>query len=96
MIPNPMDTLEQYDQFHHLDIEHLSDEVLRTELYRRRGVIWERPELSKSWLQERVEMLEEELKRRWFSKKYGATMDSNSTQVNARTTGIKKPVGVRL
>ncbi len=64
IIPNPMCSLEQWDQFHHRDIEYLSDEDLRTELYRRKAVIWERPELKRSWLQERVEKLEAEIKRR--------------------------------
>jgi hypothetical protein len=63
-IPDPMYSLEQYDQFHHLDIEYLSDSELRMELHRRRGVIWERPELKSTWLQERVDRLEAELIRR--------------------------------
>ena len=85
-IPNPMFSLEQYDEFHHADIEYLTDAELQTELYRRRAVIWERREPKRSWLHERVQRIEAELKRRWWEKK-------NST---ARSTSTKLAAGVTL
>ena len=67
LIPNPLDSLEQYLRYSHLDLTQLEDDELADEFYALRPLLWRLP--SDHWLRERVKMLEHELtKRKWDTK----------------------------
>ena len=62
LIPNPLDSDQQYARFHHLDIPYLDDMQLRDEVNYFRVLLWGLP--RGHWLRERVKILESELKKR--------------------------------
>jgi len=62
-IPNPLDTHEQFQQFHHLDLVHLSREEWQQELSRVRFRLLFDP-APHPWLVERLEAIKETLDER--------------------------------
>jgi hypothetical protein len=62
LIPNPIETEEQYGRFHHLDLPGLDDTDAIDELHALRPLLWGLP--KDDWLRERVRMIDCELKRR--------------------------------
>ena len=62
LIPDPLNSYEQFLRFNHLDIEALTDSKLTDEFYALRPLLWG---LSDDhWLRERVKMLEAEISKR--------------------------------
>ena len=63
LIPDPVNSLDQYYRFQHLDVPRLDDNELTDELYALRPLLWGLPD--DHWLRDRVKMLEaENMKRR--------------------------------
>ena len=62
IIPDPLDSLEQYYRFHHLDIPELEDDELIDECNYLRTCLWRLP--ADHWARQRVITLRNELKRR--------------------------------
>ena len=64
-IPDPLNSIQQYDRYYHLDIPYLKDEDLQAELWSLRPLIFRLPP-EKSWIKERVRELAKEYARRHF------------------------------
>jgi len=80
LIPEPLNSLEQYYHFHHLDIPELEDDELIDEFNYLRTRLWRLP--AQHWVRQRVAMLESELKRRQI------------TNYEPKSRGKLKPTGV--
>ena len=68
LIPNPMDSLQQYLRHWHFDVSQLDDEELSDELHALRPLLWGLP--PKHWLRKRVRFLQGEMNHRKYSGKY--------------------------
>lgn len=85
IVPNPLNTLTEFDRYYHYDLINAETGDLLDELYALRPLLWG---LSKTdWIRQRVTEIEAEITRR----KYG---DSQSPRQKARPKRLAE--GVRL
>jgi len=66
IIPNPVESANQYERYYHHDIPGLEVSDIRDELYALRPLLWGLPKVD--WIRERVRELEKELARRPYTK----------------------------
>jgi hypothetical protein len=63
LVPDPLDSEQQYNRFHHLDLADMETGKLQKELDTLKSVLWwNLPD--NDWLEERVNRLKAELRRR--------------------------------
>jgi hypothetical protein len=64
-IPDPMNSIQQFNRFYQLDIPYLKDEDLQAELWCLRSLLFRLPP-EKSWIKERARELAKEYARRHY------------------------------
>ena len=80
LIPDPLDSLEQYSRYWHFDLTQLEDDELADEFNYLHTRLWQLP--AHHWARQRVAMLQGELERRRI------------TNYEPKRRGKLKPTGV--
>jgi len=78
-IPDPMYSDYQYARFYHLDVSHLSDEELKSELWSYRSLLYWLP--PRHWIRDRERELGKEYGKRFYQRTTQPSTPSSSKKL---------------
>ena len=88
VVPNPLESDNQYERYYHYDLPGADLSDLQDELYALRPMLWWKID-DTGWLRERVRQLEAEITKRKYS-------DSQSPQAKPKAKPKRLAEGVKL